>query len=395
MKPYNIERYREAARRALPRAIFDFVDGGAEDEVTLRANHEAFNRYRLRHRVHESADPVDLATTLCGQPMSMPVMLSPVGNVGMVHPAGDLGVARTAAKLDLVMLMSGSASYSIEEVGRGVDPRPWYQLYPWGGRDYYGEIMDRAAAAGFRGLVVTVDTAMGGNRERDIANGFTVPLRLTRRNGWDLLSKPAWTLGVLRHRRVVVRVFREDDSRPPLRSLIGEATRTATQVTNRVVRLTWDDLAWIRSRWKRPFGIKGIVDPRDAGRAVELGADVIYVSNHGGRQLDGAPAALEALPEIVDAAGGRAEIVLDGGVRRGTDVVKAVCLGARAVSIGRPWAYALAAAGPPGVEHMLESLRSEITRSLTLLGQPNVHRLDASYLVEVADPQARSFSAPK
>jgi isopentenyl diphosphate isomerase/L-lactate dehydrogenase-like FMN-dependent dehydrogenase len=381
MKPINVEGYRLAARRKLPKAIFDFVDGGAEDEVTLRANRDAFSALRLRYRIHEDDRPVELSTSLCNQPMSMPVMLSPVGNVGMVHSAGDLGVARVAAKLGLLMLMSGGASYTIEEVAAGVDTKPWYQLYPWGGRDFYGDIMDRAAAAGFRGLIVTIDTPGGSNRERDIANGFAIPPRLTRRNAWDLVRHPRWTAGVIRDRRVVVRVFREDERRPPLHTFIGEATRTAAQVTRRLTRPKWDDLAWMRARWKGPFGIKGIVDPGDARRAVELGAEVIYVSNHGGRQLDSAPAALEALPAIVEVVGGRAEVVLDGGVRRGTDIIKALCLGARCISIGRPWVYGLAAAGPPGVERVLEAFRREISIALVLLGQTNIHQLDSSYLM--------------
>jgi isopentenyl diphosphate isomerase/L-lactate dehydrogenase-like FMN-dependent dehydrogenase len=392
--PYNVEGYRRAASRKLPRAIFDFIDGGADDEVTLRANHDAFAALRLRHRIHEDHDPVDLSTTICGLPMSMPVMLSPVGNVGMLHPAGDLGVAQIAAKQQLLMLMSGSASYSIEEVAAGAEPPPWYQLYTWGDRSSYGDLIDRAAAAGYRGLVVTVDTSARSNRERDVANGFVAPPRLTRRNAWDILRHPRWTAGVLIHRRVVVKVFRDDERRPSLRSLLGEASRTAAQVTSRLTRPTWADLAWMRARWKGPFGIKGAVDPNDARRAVELGADVIYVSNHGGRQLDAAPGAVEALPAVVDAVGSKAEVVLDGGIRRGTDVVKALCLGARAVSIGRPWAYALAAAGPGGVEHLLELLRGEITTALTLLGQPHLDRLDRSYLMPAGIPPSAFCDRP-
>jgi L-lactate dehydrogenase (cytochrome)/(S)-mandelate dehydrogenase len=386
VKPYNIATYREAARRRLPQSIFDYVDGGAEDEVTMRANSSAFGQFRLRYRVHETRDDVDLSTTVCGQPMTMPVMVSPVGNVGMIHHAGDAGMAQVAAKLGLIMMMSGGASYSIEEVARAAEPKPWYQLYPWIGREFYGELIDRAAAAGFRGLVLTVDTPVGANRERDIVNAFTIPPRLTRQNAAGILMHPAWTMNVLRHRRVVLRVFREDDTTPPLRTFVREANRTAGEVIRRNIRPIWDDIAWIRDRWRGPFGVKGIVDPGDARRAADLGADVIIVSNHGGRQLDSAPATFEALPAIVDAVGDSAEVILDGGVRRGTDVVKALCMGARAVSVGRPWVYGLGANGPSGAAAVLENFRRELTIAMNLLGADKVDKLDRSWLMPVGVP---------
>jgi isopentenyl diphosphate isomerase/L-lactate dehydrogenase-like FMN-dependent dehydrogenase len=386
VKAHNIEGYREAARRSLPRAVFDFIDGGSDDEVTLRANQETFASLRLRYRVHETQDPVDLSTTLCEQEMSMPVMLSPAGNNGLFHPAGDYGMAKVASELGLIMLMSGGSSYAIEEVAAAATPIPWYQLYAWRGRDFYTPIIDRVAAAGFRGLVVTMDTPLAGNRERDIANVFTPSsVRLTRRNAWDVVRHPRWTMGVLKHRRIVVRTFAEQE-RPGLRSLVGEAKRTASQMATGAFRPTWDEIAWMRETWRGPFGVKGIVDPGDARRAVDIGADVIYVSNHGGRQLDSAPGAVEALPAIVDAVGGDAEVVLDGGIRRGTDVIKALCLGARAVSVGRPWVYGLAAEGPPGATRVLEGLRRELMISMTLLGQTSVKNLDRSWLMRAGFP---------
>src|SRR5579862_556263 len=270
MRPYNVEGYRHAARRALPRGVFDYVDGGADDEVTMRANQDAFASLRLRYRVHETNDPVDLSTTLCAQPMSMPVMLSPVGNSGMMHSAGDRGMAQVAARLGLIMVMSGGSSYSIEEVMAAADPKPWYQLYLGTSREFYGSMIDRAAAAGFRGLVVTIDSSASGNRERDIANAFTPKsVRLTRQSAWDILRHPRWTAGVLKHRRIVVRSFGAD-KKPPLLSLVREAKRTAGQIT-KGLRPTWDEIAWIRERWQGPFGVKGIVDPDDARRAVDLG----------------------------------------------------------------------------------------------------------------------------
>jgi L-lactate dehydrogenase (cytochrome) len=386
MKPYNITTWREAARRKLPQAIFDYIDGGAEDEVTMRANSSSFSDVRLRYRIHEDQAPVDLTTTLCGLPMTMPVMISPIGNVGMIHPSGDLAMAKIAAKLGLIMMLSGGASYSLEEVARGADPKPWYQLYPWIDRSFYGGLIERAEAECYRGLVLTVDTPGGANRERDIANAFTIPPRLTRRNAIEILRHPEWTMGVLRERRIVLRVFLEDDKTPSLRTFVREAKRTAGAMTRTLMRPTWDDIAWIRERWKGPFGVKGIVDPGDARRAANLGVDVILVSNHGGRQLDSAPALFEALPAVVDAVDGHAEVVLDGGVRRGTDVIKALCMGARAVSVGRPWVYGLGAAGPAGAEAVLENFRRELMIVMNLLGKTSVAGLDRSWLMPAGTP---------
>jgi isopentenyl diphosphate isomerase/L-lactate dehydrogenase-like FMN-dependent dehydrogenase len=389
-KPHNVEGYRRVARRKVPRAIFDYIDGGSEDEVTLRANHDAFSSIRLRPRIHEDESPVDLSTSLCDQPMRIPLMLSPVGNNGMIHHDGDRAGTIVAASRGMIMLMSGGSSYSIEEVAEAADPKPWYQMYPWVSREFFGPLIDRAGAAGFRGLAVTVDTPVPSIRERDIANAFTHPPRLTHRNAFDILRKPRWTAGVLRHRRVVVKLFGEEQ-RPPLLTFVRVAKRAGHEMAARLTRVTWDDLAWIRERWHGPLGVKGIVDPDDARRAVELGAQVIFVSNHGGRQLDCSVAAVEALPSVVDAVGARAEVVLDGGIRRGTDVVKALCLGARAVSVGRPWAYGLASDGAAGVDAVLAALEHEIDVCMNLLGQPNVQKLDRSYIVPTGIPEFREW----
>jgi isopentenyl diphosphate isomerase/L-lactate dehydrogenase-like FMN-dependent dehydrogenase len=378
--PHNIDAYRERARRRLPLAVFDFLDGGSEDEVTLRENRAAFDAVRLRNRIHTSTEPVDLTTELCGQRLSLPIILSPVGNSGMLHPDGDRAAAIAAAERGALMLMSGGASYSIEEVAAAADPKPWYQLYPWLGQEFYGSLIDRAAASGFRGLVVTVDTPRSANRERDVVNSFVAPPRLTPKNAYEIVSHPRWVAGIVRQRRVVVKLF-ADDPQPTLWNFVGQARRAGAKMGRTLSRATWDDLAWIRSRWRGPMGVKGITDPEDAARAVGLGADVVFVSNHGGRQLDGVCAALEALPAVVDAVNGRADVVLDGGVRRGTDIIKALCLGATAVGVGRSWAYGLAADGLPGVRGALDVLRRELEVSLDLLGQPRVSELDRSYVV--------------
>lgn len=382
MRAYNVATYRHLARRRIPRPVFDYLDGGADDEVTMRGNESGFAELRLSHRLHRDASPVDLTTTLCGQPMTMPVVLAPIGNLGLFHYSGDVGAAEVADKLGLVMVMSANGSYSIEEVAAASARAPWYQLYPWIDRGFFGDLIDRAATAGLGGLVVTVDTSVLGNRERDISNRFTpsAPGWFGVRDALGLIRRPLWSWGVVRHRRIAVRAFASQSTRPSLRRLVGEAKQSAAQVTRTMLRLTWDDVAWIRGRWRGPFAVKGIVDPGDARRAVDAGADVVFVSNHGGRQLDGAITAIEALPAIVEAIGDRAEVVLDGGVRRGTDVIKALCLGARAVSIGRPWVYGLAAGGPAGATGVIERLRRELAIGMNLLGEADVKRLDASWL---------------
>jgi L-lactate dehydrogenase (cytochrome) len=392
----NLSGYRAAARRALPRAIFDYVDGGAEDEVTLRANRASFAALRLIPRIQEDNRALDLRTGICGQEMALPIMLSPTGNSGLIHYQGDLAGARAAAKRELIMVVSGASNYTVEEIAEA-NPGAWYQLYPWVSRDFYGALIRRVAAAGYQGLVVTVDVPGPPKRERDIANGFTPP-RLTRRNAWDIATHPRWTADVVLHRRVVLRAFLADDNLPGISSFIREAKRTAGEVTRTAVRATWDEIAWIREQWSGPLGVKGILAPEDARRAVDLGADVIYVSNHGGRQLDSAPAGIEVLPAIADAVGDDAAVVLDGGIRRGTDIVKALCLGARAVSIGRPWLYGLAASGPAGVEEVIDLLQRELSIALNLLGQPSVRGLNRSYLMPAGvefDPSARQVQSRK
>jgi isopentenyl diphosphate isomerase/L-lactate dehydrogenase-like FMN-dependent dehydrogenase len=383
--PHNIDAYRARARRKLPLAVFDFLDGGSEDEATLRGNREAFESIRLLNRIHATQEPLDLSTELCGQRLALPIVLSPVGNSGMLHPDGDRAAAIAAAERGALMLMSGGASYSIEEVAEAADPKPWYQLYPWLGQSFYGPLIDRAAASGFRGLVVTVDTPCSANRERDVVNKFVAPPRLTRKSAFEIARHPRWVAGVLRERRVVVKLF-AGDPQPTLLNFVGQATRAGAKMGRTLSRPTWDDLAWIRSRWDGPLGIKGITDPEDAVRAADLGANAVFVSNHGGRQLDGAPGALEALPPIVAAVGGRVDVVLDGGVRRGTDIIKALCLGATAVGIGRAWAYGLASDGLPGVRGALNVLRRELEISLELLGQPRLAALDPSFLVPAGVP---------
>ncbi len=385
MRPYNVATWRRAAKRRLPRHVFDYLDGGAEDEVTLRANSSGFGRISLNARVPMTDDAVRLGARIAGQEMTMPVILAPIGNMGMVHHSGDLAAAKVAADLGLIMVMSANSSYGIEEVGSALEHKPWYQIYPWIDRSFYGGLIDRAAAAGYRGLVFTVDSAVLGNRERDVANSFQpsgAPL-LTIRSASEALRHPRWTWDVVRHRRVVISAFRRSAGKPSLASLAIEAKRAAAQVSRTMLVPTWDELEWIRSRWSGPLAIKGIMHADDAKRAISIGCDVVFVSNHGGRQLDGVAGAIDALPAIAEAVGSDAEVVLDGGIRRGSDIVKAMCLGARAVSVGRPWVYGLASQGQEGAEQVLEGLRNELRTTMRLLGAPDVARLDSSWLTPV------------
>jgi isopentenyl diphosphate isomerase/L-lactate dehydrogenase-like FMN-dependent dehydrogenase len=393
-KPYNIDGYRNLARRRLPRAVFDFVDGGSEDETAVAANRAAFAAWSLVPRIHEGVAPIQTATTLCGQHLSIPLLFAPTGGVGVFHPRADLAAARLAAERGLIMVMSTASSYTIEEIAAEAETKPWFQLYPVTDRDFYGSLLERAASAGFRGLVVTVDTSVPSRRERDVANAFSVPPRLTVRNAGGIVRHPVWSMRMLRHRRVSLKGFSDRQGAEPIHTFVRRAKEASVQFGRGLIRATWDELAWIRERWEGPMGLKGVVSPGDALRAVELGIEVIVVSNHGGRQLDSAIGTAAALPGIVDAVAGRAEVVLDGGIRRGTDIVKALCLGARAVMIGRPWVYGVAAAGDAGVAGIVQCLENELRIDLDLLGEPDVRRLDRSFLRPAAGMEMPAAAGP-
>lgn len=375
-KAANIEDLRRLARRRLPRFLFDFVEGGADDEVTVRANREAFGRYGFRARSLVDVSTRDLSTTLLGQRLELPVILGPVGLAGLLAPSGEVLAARAAARKGALFALSTMSVCTIEEVAAAVPTPGWFQLYIWKDRGITRSLVERARAAGYSALCLTVDVPAMGNRERDVRNGFVVPPRFTLTNALDLLMHLGWVLRMTRSPRVTFGNF-EDSQALTRRDAVSVAAYTAQQFDSSV---TWADLEWLRGLWPGPLVLKGISCAEDARRAVEHGVQALIVSNHGGRQLDGLPAALDVLPEIVDAVGGRAEIILDGGVRRGSDVVKAIASGARACMIGRPFLYGLAADGQSGVELALELFRKEIDRTLMLLGCPRLEQLDASYL---------------
>lgn len=394
---HNVSDARRIARRCLPRAVFDYIDGGAEDEVTMGENERAFRQISFRPRMAKKVDCPRLDTTVLGIPVALPVLLAPCGLVRLMHPDGPLGAARAAQRSGTLSVLSTVAGTTPEDFVREPGPR-WFQLYA-AGRSAADHLMGRATAAGFEGLVITIDTPALGKRERDIRNRVDGPLRLDAhslmRLGPQVLVRPGWVLRMLRSRsQLHRRAPGAPVTAPDVSEALGPAGKAeaapprAATSANKVAMLaspfSWDDIAWIRSRWSGPLLVKGVLSGDDAIQAANAGADAVVVSNHGGRQLEGAPATIRVLPEVVAAVGDRLEVLMDGGVRRGGDVIKALAIGARAVLIGRPYLYALAAAGEPGVERMLDIFKNEMARTLSLLGCPGVSELDRSWLQPVS-----------
>jgi L-lactate dehydrogenase (cytochrome) len=365
---HNVPEARRLARRVLPRPLFDYIDGGAEDEFTMAENERAFREIAFRPHMGVKVDEPRLDTTVLGTPVSLPVLLAPCGLVEMVHPDGALGVARGATNAGTVSVLSTVAGIPPAALAREPGPR-WFQLYA-AGREQAETRMDQASAAGFEGLVITMDTPALGLRDRDVRNGVAGPIRMNAQSvlrlGPAIMARPGWSLGMLRRRL--------QSSAP------GAASVEVPTVAMLASPFGWDDIAHFRSRWPGSLVVKGVLSGDDAVRAADAGADAVVVSNHGGRQLEGAPATVRVLPEVVDAVGGRLEVLMDGGVRRGGDVVKALAIGARAVMVGRPYLYALAVAGEPGVERLLDIFRNEMTRTLSLLGCPDVSELNRTWL---------------
>ncbi len=375
-RSHSIADLRRVAKRRLPRAVFDYADGAAEDEVTLRRNVSGFQRYDLVPRVLVDVSEVELGTTVLGQAIEFPLVLAPTGLTRLFHHEGEMAVARAAERAGTIYTLSALGSTSIEDVAAaGKGPR-WFQIYVWRDRALVREFFERCRASGYHALCLTVDVPVLGQRERDLRNGMTIPPSLTASAILDAALRPQWWWRFLTTPRITMAnvVGRGHAGR-------GDVTALGTYVNSQFdPTVTWDDLAWMVEEWGGPFAVKGITRAEDARQAVELGVQGIIVSNHGGRQLDQAPAAVDALPEVVAAVGDEAEVILDGGVRRGSDVVKALALGARACMIGRPYLYGLAAGGERGVDRALELLRSEIQRSMALVGCRSVQELDRSYV---------------
>ena len=373
----SIYDFRPLARRRLPRAVFDYLDGGAEGENTLRENCRAFEDITFRPRCAVAFSDCGLKTSVLGYELSFPAMLAPVGYSRLMHPEGEIAAARAAGKAGTGYILSTLSGHPLEKV-RGASKGPvFYQLYLMGGRAAAEAIIERARAVGCSGLVVTIDTPVAGMRERDFRNGVKELMgsNLAAMIPFlpDVLSRPGWLLGFLR-----------DGGVPRLANVVipGQGPMEMTDVAAALAAsaVTWDDFRWIRELWTGPIIVKGVLTGDDARRAVDEGAAAVSVSNHGGRQLDGVRPSIRALPEVVKAVNGRTEVWMDGGIRRGADIVKALCLGARAVLCGRAYAYALSAAGEAGVTLALGILRAEVERTVRLLGCPSVEALNRSYV---------------
>jgi L-lactate dehydrogenase (cytochrome) len=356
----NIEDLRVLARRRVPKALFEYVDGGSYDELTLRANRADLDAVKLRQRVLVDTSKRDLTTTLLGEKVAMPVAIAPTGLTGLIHGDGEILAARAAEAAGLKFCLSTLSICTLEDVASAVKQPIWYQLYVFKDRGFARAMIERATAARCSAMFLTVDLPYRGQRHADIKNGLTVPPRLTLRNCWDIATKPAWAMGVLMSKR---------KSFGNLDTYLGSAPGYAPTVlktgswatSNSDQSLNWRDFDWIRERWKGKLVLKGILDAEDAKRAADEGVDGIVVSNHGGRQLDSASGSISVLPHIVDAVGDRVEVLFDGGVRSGHDVFKALALGARGCLIGRAYLYGLAAMGQAGVAAALEVIRESLT----------------------------------
>jgi isopentenyl diphosphate isomerase/L-lactate dehydrogenase-like FMN-dependent dehydrogenase len=372
-----IEDFRPMARQRIPKSVFDYLDGGAEGEVTLRENCRVFDDVTFRPRHAVAVAQCELCTRVLGFDLQLPFLLAPVGYSRLMHPRGEVAAARAAGKAGTAYILSTISGHKLENVKAGSTAPVFYQLYLLGGRGAAEAAIDRARAAGFSALVVTIDTPVAGIRERDFRNGMK---ELISGGPLDklpflpqILSRPGWVMDYLL-----------DGGLPGLPNVVvpGKGPLPLVDLNSALAEstVTWADLRWIREHWKGPIVIKGVLTADDARRSVDEGAAALSVSNHGGRQLDGVPASLRALPEVVEAVHGQIEIWMDGGIRRGTDIVKALCLGANAVLCGRAYAYGLAAAGEDGVNRAIEILRTDLDRTLRLLGCPSVAALDRSYV---------------
>ena len=362
--------------RRLPRAVFDYIDGGAEAEFTLRENCRAFETLTFRPRCAVSTPSSDLHTTVLGTPLALPFLLGPIGSSRLFYPRAEEVAAHAAGSAGTAYTLSTFSGCLLEDVRRASSGPVWYQLYLAGGRDVATATIERAHKAGYSALVVTIDTAVAGMRERDLRNG--IPELLTRKPlrmmpfVSQFLVRPRWLASFFRDGGLMAFPNVVLPGGPMLYADVGRALEESMA--------TWHDLRWIRDVWGGPIVVKGVHTAEDARKAAAEGADAIVVSNHGGRQLDGVRASLHVLPEVVEAVNGRVEILMDGGIRRGGDIVKALCLGARAVLVGRAYAYGLGAAGGAGVARAIEILRADLMRTLKLLGCPSLADLDPSYL---------------
>ena len=374
-KAYSIEDLRGAAQRRLPRAVFDFFDGGAEDEVTLRDNTAAFRRTRLMPEILNDVSLIETNTLILGAQAALPLAIAPTGAVGFGWRGGDIAIARAAIAAGIPYTLSSTATASIEQIAKAAPGRLWFQAYILRNKPFLEKLIARALAADYEALVITVDLPVGGKRERDYRNDFSIPFGFTPKNMLDFGLHPSWLSDIIRY------------GMPVMENLIGlEAKATnSTAIASSVGRnydpsFNWDSLKKIRDTWPRKLIVKGILNPQDANRIALMGCDAVVVSNHGGRQLDGAVATFDALPAVVKAVNGRIPVLLDGGVRRGSDIVKALAMGAQGVMLGRATLFGAACAGEAGASRALSILKDELIRTMQLCGARSIDEITGRLL---------------
>jgi L-lactate dehydrogenase (cytochrome) len=381
---YNISDVRKAAAACLPKPIFDYLDGGADDELTLARNSSAFSNYELLPSVLRVTQDVPLERRVMGRALNWPLLLSPTGLTRMFHDEAELAVARAAERQGIAYCLSALGTTTMEEVSKATGGPKLFQIYIFKDRGLTAEFVARAKAAKYDGLILTVDTPVAGNRERDRVSGLSLPPRLTLRSMLSFALHPRWAWHALNGRR-----FSFANVEHRIDALSKGPTSLFRYIESQFDPfLSWRDVEWLASEWGGPLAVKGVMRPEDSVQAVKCGATAVMISNHGGRQLDGAPAPVSQIAANAEALDGRAEIICDGGIRRGSDIVKALALGATACSIGRPYLYGLAAAGEKGVDHVLSLLRAEFTRTLMLAGVDGLGTLSAGRVVRLRNQVA-------
>ena len=373
---HDIADLRQLARRKVPRAVFHFADGGAEDEATLRRNTAAFEELTLVPRYLVDVSDIDTRVEVLGLPLDLPILVGPTGLSRAFHRGGERAAARAAARAGTLYTLSAGASTLLEDVAAASSGPKMFQIYCYRDRGLTAEFIDRCKAANYDALCLTVDVPVSGSRQRDLYTGASVPPRLTLGGALDALRRPAWTAGYLAGRRITVENVAHRVARG--RGVSASVMRYVAEQFDPSVG--WRDAEWMIGQWGGPFVVKGVMAPADAVRAADIGATAVVVSNHGGRQLDGAPASIEQLGAVVDAAGDRIEVLFDSGIRRGSHVVKALALGAKAVLVGRAYVYGLAAGGEAGVDRALALLRDELRRCMALAGCRRLADIDRSLL---------------
>ncbi|MBV1883250.1 MAG: alpha-hydroxy-acid oxidizing protein [Pseudomonadales bacterium] len=375
---YNVENLRLKAKRRLPAPLFHYIDGGSDDEWSLRRNTEAFDDYQLLPNYLKDVKDIDLSTKLLGKNMALPFFMSPTGMSQLFHHDKELGAVRAAAKFDVMYSLSTLSTTSLEDVANATDGLKMFQIYILKDRELTREFVHRCKSAGYDALCLTVDTPLAGNRERDLVNGMTMPPRITLKSMLSFALHFAWAFHFLKSPNFQLSnvVHRVD--------AIGSGTMGLMDYLNSQFdrSVTWDDAAWLAEQWDGPFVIKGLQSPADAQRAVDIGANAIMISNHGGRQLEGTPAPIDCIEPIRDVVGDQLELIMDGGIRRGTHILKALARGADACSVGRGYLYGLAAGGQAGVERSLTILKDELERSMALLGCRSIADLNATQILK-------------